>query len=98
MYLFSSKPGRVALVKKSDNHSRRFEGDAGDIGWPKHTECLTVWTQSGQERKKGAQRGEGQEFFRLEGRDEGFGKQRPDPGKESSFCFCAEGSGEETAT
>lgn len=37
MYPFSSKPGRVALVKKSDNHSRRFKGNAGDIGCPKHT-------------------------------------------------------------
>ena len=97
MYPFSSKPGRVALVKKSDNHSRRWEGSAGALGCPKHTDCLTVWTRSGQESKEVAQGEGGQGLFRLEGREEGFGKQRPCPGKESSSCLCARG-GEEMAT
>lgn len=88
----------MALVKKSDNHSRRLEGSAAAPGCPKHTDCLTVWTRSGQESKEVAQGGGGRELFRLEGREEGFGKQRPDPGKESSSCLCAEGSGEEKAT
>ena len=50
-------PVRGALDEKAGNHSRRFKGNAEDIGCPKHTEGCTVWTWGCQGKKKVAQRG-----------------------------------------